>query len=142
MIDSLEISFEEKSERADREFLADNIDKFNRSRIGYDDYKPLNYFLRDENGVIVGGLLAETLWQWLHIDILWLEEKYRNQGLGRKLMLAAEQKAIERGCRFAFLDTWEFQAKEFYLKLGYEVFGELPNFPHGFSRYYLKKTLQ
>jgi GNAT superfamily N-acetyltransferase len=142
MIDSLKISFEKKSERADREFLADNIDKFNCSRVGYDDYKPLNHFLRDENGVIVGGLLAETLWQWLHIDILWLEEKYRNQGLGRKLMLAAEQKAIERGCQFAFLDTWEFQAKEFYLKLGYEVFGELPNFPNSHSRYFLKKTLQ
>jgi ribosomal protein S18 acetylase RimI-like enzyme len=142
MNDSLKTSFEEKSERDDRNFIADKIDGYNSSRVGYDDYKPLNYFLRDENNVIVGGLLAETLWEWLHIDILWLDEKYRNQGIGRELMLAAEQKAIERGCRFAFLDTWDFQAKEFYLKLGYEVFGELPNFPKSHSRYFMKKNLQ
>lgn len=142
MTDLLKISFEEKPERDDIKFVADKIDGFNCSRVGYDDFEPLNYFLRDENNVIVGGLLAATLWQWLHIDILWIEEKYRNQGYGQKLMLTSEQKAVERGCRFVFLDTWEFQAKEFYLKLGYEVFGELPNFPKDYSRYFLKKNLQ
>lgn len=141
MNNSPKISFEEKSSSEDRGFIADKIDGYNGSRVGYDDYKPLNFFLRDENDVIVGGLLAATLWQWLHVDILWLEEKYRNQGIGRKLMLAAEQKAFERGCRFTFLDTWDFQAKEFYLKLGYEVFGELPDFPVGHSRYFMKKNI-
>lgn len=138
----MKISFEEKPESDDIKFIANKIDEFNCSRVGFDDFEHLRYFLRDENNELVGGLLAITFWQWLHIDILWLDEKYRNQGFGRKLMLAAEQKAIERGCKFAFLDTWEFQAKEFYLKLGYEVFGELPNFPKGYSRYFLKKTLQ
>ena len=142
MIDSLKISFEENAERDDINFIANGIDVYNSSRVGYDDYKPLNLFLRDENNVIVGGMLAVTLWQWMHVDILWFEEKYRNQGFGRKLMSAAEQKATERGCKFAFLDTWDFQAKEFYLKLGYEIFGELPNFPNGHSRYFLKKNLQ
>lgn len=142
MVNSMKISFEENSDRADRQFIADNLDGFNRSRVGYDDYQPLNYFLRDEDNAIVGGLLASTLWHWLHIDILWLEEKYRNQGFGRQLLSAGEQKAIERGCRFAFLDTWEFQAKDFYLKFGYEVFGELKDFPNGHTRYFLKKNLR
>ena len=142
MLDSLKISFKENSSREDRGFIADRIDGYNSSRVGYDDYKALNFFLRDETGAIVGGLLAATLWQWLHVDILWLEETHRNQGIGRKLMQAAEQKAVERGCKFAFLDTWDFQAKEFYLKLGYEIFGELPNFPNEHSRYFMKKNLQ
>lgn len=138
----MKISFEEMPERGDIKFIADKIDEFNCSRVGYDDFEPLRFFLRNENDEIVGGLLAITLWQWLHVDILWLDEKYRNQGFGRKLIQTAEEKAIERGCRFAFLDTWEFQAKEFYLKLGYEVFGELPNFPKGYSRCFLKKNLR
>lgn len=142
MNDSPKISFEESPEREDIKFIADKIDEFNYSRVGYDDFEPLRIFLRDENNVIVGGLLAITLWQWLHVDVLWLEEKYRKQGFGQQLMQAAEQKAVERGCRFAFLDTWEFQAKDFYLKLGYEVFGELPDFPKNYSRYFLKKTLR
>jgi GNAT superfamily N-acetyltransferase len=142
MKDSLTISFEDNPERNDLEFIGKNIDEFNRVHVGYDDFKPLNYFLRDENNLLVGGLLAATYLQCLYVKILWLEEKYRNQGYGQKLLLAGEREAIKRGCKFAFLDTWEFQAPKFYLKLGYEVFGELTNFPNGHSRYYLKKNLQ
>ncbi|MGI9036467.1 MAG: GNAT family N-acetyltransferase [Pyrinomonadaceae bacterium] len=93
MIDSLKISFEEKPERDDIKFIANNIDKFNCSRIGYDDFKPLNYFLREENNALVGGLLAATLWQWLHIDILWLAEKYRNRGFRSEVTVSKRTKS-------------------------------------------------
>ena len=140
MNDSLTVSFEEKPKGDDLDFIRKNLREFNRSRVGDDDSEPLNYFLRDENSLLVGGLLAETYWQCLYVNILWLEEKYRNQGCGQKLLLAGEQEAIRRGSKFAYLDTWDFQAPRFYLKLGYEVFGEL-NFPTGYTRYFLKKNL-
>jgi GNAT superfamily N-acetyltransferase len=141
MDDSLKISFEKKPKRDDLEFIGRMIDKFNCSRVGYDDFESLNYFLRDENNLPVGGLLAATFWQWLYVKILWVDEKYRFQGYGQKLLLEGEGEAVRRGCKFAFLDTWEFQAPKFYLNLGYEIFGELNDFPQGHTRYFLKKNL-
>jgi hypothetical protein len=57
-------------------------------------------------------------------------------------MKMAEQEGLTRGCQSVFLDTHDFQALPFYQKLGYEIFGELEDFPPGHTRYYLKKRLQ
>jgi len=65
----------------------------------------------------------------------------RGKGVGTRLMQLAEQEAVARGCHSAWLDTHEFQAKGFYERLGYVPFGELPNYPHGFSRIFLQKSL-
>ena len=65
----------------------------------------------------------------------------RGQGLGSKLMLQAENEAALRGCHSAWLDTHKFQARGFYEKLGYEIFGELSDYPTGYSRYFMKKAL-
>jgi GNAT superfamily N-acetyltransferase len=123
------------------EFVTQQIIKFNSSRAGEGNYKPLVIFLRDSDNHVVGGLIGETYWQWLYVDVLWVHESFRGEGYGDALLAAAEQEAVKRGCQYAYLDTFSFQAPEFYQKRGYAVFGELPNFPQGYRRYFLKKEL-
>jgi len=90
---------------------------------------------------VVGGLKAQTHWGWLYVSQLWVAESHRAQGLGSKLLKSAEAEAIERQCRHSYLDTFSFQALGFYQKNGYQVFGELADFPKGKCRYFLKKDL-
>ena len=135
----IEIAVELKPDEI--EFVNQQILKFNSSRVGEGKYKLLVILLRDSGSHIVGGLLGETYWQWLHVDVLWVHESLRGKGYGDKLLAAAEQEAINRGCQYVYLDTFSFQAPEFYQKRGYVVFGELPNFPQGYKRYFLKKEL-
>ena len=78
-------------------------------------------------------------WNVLYIDILWVAEQYRKQGLGSILLKSVEQTAKEKGCYLVHLDTFDFQAKEFYEKHGYTLFGTLEDCPKGHCRYYLKK---
>ena len=115
--------------------------EFNRSQVGDDNHRALAIFLRDRQDTIIAGLTGGTYWGWLHIDILWVDEQIRGQGYGRKLLAAAEQEAARRGCQYTHLDTMSFQARGFYEKQGYVVFGELKDLPQGHRRYYLKKAL-
>ena len=80
-----------------------------------------------------------TQWNWLFIKLLWVSEELRGQGFGRALMSSAEQEALARGCTNIYLDTFSFQARDFYERLGYEVFGQLTDFPPGHKRYFLQK---
>jgi len=104
-------------------------------------YRKLSIFIRDEGGVVLGGLAGNTYWGWLYVSQLWLDEEIRSRGLGRRLLALAEEEAIRRGCRHAHLDTLDFQALQFYQKQGYVVFGVLDDLPPGHKRYFLKKAL-
>ncbi|MBE9098283.1 GNAT family N-acetyltransferase [Vacuolonema iberomarrocanum] len=128
--------------RDDIEFVVQQLLNFNKNRAGEGNYKPLAIFVRDVDDHIVGGLVGETYWQWLFVDVLWVQESLRGQGFGDVLLSTAEQEAMKRGCRHAYLDTFSFQAPAFYQKHGYVVFGELSDFPSGCSRFFLKKDLQ
>jgi GNAT superfamily N-acetyltransferase len=89
----------------------------------------------------VGGFVGETYWQWLYVDVLWVQESFRGEGYGDTLLATAEQEAVKRGCKYAYLDTFSFQAPDFYQERGYVIFGELIDFPQGYSRFFLKKDL-
>jgi len=82
-----------------------------------------------------------TVYGWLFTQLLVVPEHLRGGGIGKELMMQAEREAISRGCHSAWLDTFEFQARGFYEKLGYVSFGELQNYPIGFSRFFLQKSL-
>ena len=90
---------------------------------------------------LLGGLLGITFGDWLFIDVLWVHDSARNQGVGRLMMETAEQEARKRGCIGSHTDTFDFQAPGFYRNLGYTVFGELGPFAGGQTRYYLQKRL-
>ena len=110
--------------------------------VGTRDYRPIALALRSADGSLLGGLYGATMWKWLMVDGLWVAQQVRGRGLGRRVLLAAEATAIERGCRGSWLGTFDFQAREFYERLGYTVFAELPGFPPGHTHYHLQKVLK
>jgi GNAT superfamily N-acetyltransferase len=93
-------------------------------------------------GAIAGGLIGSTNWQWLYIEVLGIEEPYRGRGWGRALVERAETIALERGCHGAWVDTFTFQSPGFYEKLGYRLFGELPDYPNGHRRLFYFRELK
>lgn len=98
--------------------------------------------LTDKDGNIVAGIIAEMYcWNCVYVDILWVSESQRGKNLGSRLLLELEQDAKDKGAYLIHLDTFDFQAKEFYEKLGYEVFGILEDCPQNHTWYYLKKKL-
>lgn len=103
--------------------------------------RPLDIYLRDDQGELLGGLVASTYWNWLDIDDLWIHARLRRQGYGRQLLQMAEQEAMRRQCEHAYLKTFSFQARGFYEKLGYSVVGQLDDFPPGQMLYWLRKDL-
>ncbi len=117
--------------------------RFNEAKSGTPaNYRPLAIFVSDPHTKeIVGGLWGETYFGMLYIDMLFLPEPMRGVGLGRRLITQAEQEAIRRGCHGVWLDTFSWQARGFYEKLGYSVFGTLNDYPAGHERYFLTKTL-
>jgi len=105
------------------------------------DWEALCLAVRDGDGAVAGGLYGATSWGWLMIDGLWVDGALRGQGYGSRLLAEAEAIALRRGCRGAWLGTFDFQAREFYERHGYRVFAELPGFPAGHSHFHLKKDL-
>jgi GNAT superfamily N-acetyltransferase len=126
-----------------RRAIVEPLVRFNASQVGRPgDYRPLAIQVaHPETGEVLGGLWGETLYAHLHVDLLFVPEALRRTGIGRRLMIDAEEEAIRRGCRGAWLDTFSFQARGFYERLGYAVFGTIENYPPGHSRFFLKKTL-
>jgi GNAT superfamily N-acetyltransferase len=137
------IQLEEKPDQRDADFVFNALTEYNRQQVGHiDDHQRLALFIRDADQRIVGGLLGDFYWGWLYIAILWIDEKLRGQGYGQRLLEMAEAEAIGRGCHAVHLDTMSFQARPFYEKNGYTVFGQIDDMPIGHTRYFMKKSLR
>ena len=141
MGNDVRISSEPMAPDTDVQHVRDGLALYNVGRTGQDYWRPVKLFVRDETGLIRGGLTGDIWGGWLHIHILWLDESLRGAGLGRRLMEAAEAEARNAGCPYAHLDTHSFQATDFYKKLGYEEFGRLKNSPLGHEQLFLWKCL-
>ncbi|MEW2494077.1 GNAT family N-acetyltransferase [Streptomyces nodosus] len=103
---------------------------------------PLHIWALDPGGRLAGGLTGHTWAGWLHIAFLWVDERHRGAGLGTRLLTEAEHRAHEgRGCTAVRLETWDFQAPEFYRKQGYDVVCVIPDYPPGITEYTLTKRL-
>jgi GNAT superfamily N-acetyltransferase len=134
----------DKPDPSIRQAIARPLVAFNNSRASQpEDYRPLVMVLTDgDGGDILGGLWADTNFAHMHVDLLFVPETLRGLGLGRQMLLQAEQEAVVRGCRGAWLDTYNFQARGFYERLGYVVFGTLDDYPPGQSRIFLRKAFE
>ena len=127
---------------ADRKAILLPLIAFNESLAGPEGYAPVAVLIRDaDNGTTVGGLWGRIVNNWLFIELLFVPEPLRRSGLGTRIMRAAETWAAERQCVGVWLDTYSFQAPSFYAKLGYNIFGRLPDFPRGHERIFLRKLL-
>jgi len=136
------ISITDQPDPADVHAIEAGLTAFNLLHAPPENYQPLGAVVRDAGNRLVGGAVGNTWWGWLRIDILWVDEAARGTGLGKRLLQAAEEEAVRRGCHHVFLDTMSFQALPFYLRLGYTVFGQLDDLPVGHSRYFLQKSLR
>jgi ribosomal protein S18 acetylase RimI-like enzyme len=114
---------------------------YNRGHAGDPQREPLMLAAHRADGTLAAGLVGEFGWRWLHVDLLWVAEDQRGQGLGSKLLALAEDEARRRACVGIYLDSFDFQAPGFYRKLGYDVFGVLEDYPPGSRQTYFSKRL-
>lgn len=121
--------------------IGGGISEYNKQQAGDDKGQNLCFVLRTPENEVVGGVIGATYWDWFYLDLMWIREDLRGRGYGHRLLTLAEDEARKRGAKKAHLDTFSFQAPEFYKKHGYEVFGELQDFPPGHQRYFLSKQL-
>ena len=138
MDEELNIDYVEKPEWG---IIGPAISNYNKQQAGEDKAQTLCFVLRAPDEEIVGGVIGATYWDWLHVDLMWIKEEFRGRGYGHRLLTAAEDEARQRGAKNAYLDTFTFQAPGFYEKYGYQVFGELADFPTGHKRFFLTKQL-
>lgn len=126
----MEMTQEWKQEN--RDFIRKKLIEYNLSKLP-DEIKQLvnniHFILRDESGKIVGGITGDMVWYRLHIDFLWVDESIRGKGYGKELLDSMENFARENHCKLIQLDTFSFQAPDFYQKHGYEVIGVIEEFP-------------
>lgn len=117
------------------------IRSYNRSKREAAESEPLNLYVEDDSGELLAGLVAETFGNWLEIEYLFVKEDLRGQGIGSQLLQRAESEAKKRNCRFAFVNTYQFQAPAFYQKHGYKEVFTMKNYPYTGQRHYYQKEL-
>lgn len=131
------------SNSADINYVRNQMIKYNLKHFPDDlkgRYQEVNVLLRNADGQILGGIVGEICWNWLEIHYLFVDELFRKSGYGTKLLNEAEKIAKEKQCEFVKLDTLSFQALDFYLKQGYEVYGQIENAGRH-THYYMKKDI-
>lgn len=132
-----------ESNSADINYVRNQMIKYNLKHFPDDlkgRYEEVNLLLRNADGQILGGIVGEICWNWLEIHYLFVDEPFRKSGYGTKLLNEAEKIAKEKQCEFVKLDTLSFQALDFYIKQGYEVYGQIENAGRH-THYYMKKDI-
>ena len=141
MDEDYQIDYIEKPDNAVWGVIGGGIHQYNIDQAGDGHGKMLCYLLNGPDGEVVGGLIGETHWDWFYINLMFVRQDLRCRGYGSQLLALAEEEARKRGAENTYLDTFSFQAPDFYQKHGYQVFGELDDFPAGHQRFYLRKQL-
>jgi GNAT superfamily N-acetyltransferase len=123
-------------------FVLAGLRRFTARAVGVPDNHDFAILLtHPDTGEMVGGLWAQSRWGSFLVDILVVPDELRGQGIGTRLMQAAEVEARRRGCDHMWLDTYSFQARPFYERLGFSVFGQLDGPPPIYPRYFMRKLL-
>ena len=141
MDEEYSIVYVEKPEESAWGIIGQGLSKYNIEQAGDNEFQRLCFALQTPEKEIVGGVLGEVYWGWLYVDLLWIEEELRGRGYGHRLLTRVEDEARKFGAKHAYLDTFSFQVPDFYKQHGYQVFGELQDFPPGHQRYFMKKEL-
>lgn len=135
----------EQSTKEEYNMVDNGIVEYNLSKVPFTQepsFIPINRVVKGLNGEVLAGINSVLYgWDCLYVDVLWVKEEYRKEGYGSILLNEVEKIAKEKGCNLIHLDTFDFQAKDFYIKHGYEVFGVLDDCPIEHKRYYMKKNI-
>jgi GNAT superfamily N-acetyltransferase len=124
----------------DAQFVRQRLNEFNFNLVPHDNHETLNLIVRRQN-TLIAGLIGVTYWNWLYVELFWVDALERSHGLGTQILAKAEEIATQRGCKNAHLETHDFQSLAFYQKRGYVIFGKLEDLPEGHTKYYLRKHL-
>lgn len=140
----VEIIFENEPAADTRAAILEDLTAFNQAQTGgtYPPPRPFAFSVRDRQSKAArGGLIGRISYGWMYIELLSVAPDLRGQRLGETLMARAEAFAREHKCRGIWVDSYTFQAPGFYEKLGFSQFGEIADYPPGFSRHFLLKPL-
>jgi Acetyltransferases len=137
----MKFNITDKIKKQDEETIFSGLLEYNLARIEDRNPKDLGVYMEDEKGEMIAGLIGNTHGNWMTVKYLWVSEKLRGQNIGSQILKKAEETAKKRGCKYAFLDTFSFQAPEFYKKYGYKEQFVLEEYPVEGKRYYFTKNL-
>lgn len=115
------------------------IGQFNDQAAPLHEVKPLACVARSGGTTVMGGASGRRWGECAEIQQLWVAEHSRGLGVGSRLMDALETLARSHGCKSFFLETFSFQALDFYRKRGYNIAYENRLFPHGIVKYHMTK---
>ncbi|MDH6169920.1 GNAT superfamily N-acetyltransferase [Variovorax boronicumulans] len=122
--------------------LGRKLRHFNYGVVGeYPEQKYVRLNAKDDSGRLLGGLRGFVFLYWFTVDVLFVEEDARGAGLDSRLLAEGERQAMALGAKHAKLDTFEWQARPFYLKQGYEEYGRIDDYAAGFYLAHMKKAL-
>lgn len=141
----MNIEITTKPNASDAKAISKGIMDFNQLKVP--DLEPIEaevkffVFARNELSAVIGGVRATCFWNTMHIELLWLSEECRGKGIGKALIVSAENFAKEHNCEKVFVETTSWQAKPFYEKVGYKHIATLNDRPKGHASHYLTKDL-
>jgi GNAT superfamily N-acetyltransferase len=141
---TLQIDRIETRDLAAREAIFTALEEFTDAASGMPEpVQWLGLLLREPGSDrVVGGLWGMSYYRWLFVELLFVPASMRGQGLGTELMRQAESVARARGCHGIWLDTFSFQAPDFYERLGFDRFGTIDAYPLQHSRLFFQKRLE
>lgn len=141
----MKIELSESPPKSALDIISQGIESFNQGHmpdeVVFESDTRFAVIARNNEGEVLGGVRACAFWNYCIIELLWLQNEARGGGVGSKLVAEAEAYAKSKGFQYMRTETLDFQAKPFYEKLGYKVFGELPNHPAGHTTCLLTKVL-
>jgi len=131
--------------KPESEYIGNKLLEYNLSMKPLEQNEPfieINRCVKNIDGEVIGGILAiAALWHVLHIDTMWVKQEFRGNRIASKLLQDVEEYSTRLGCHISYLETYDFQAKEFYINNGYKIFGVLEDCPQGHKCYCLSKRL-
>lgn len=137
-----QINFEKNPKSEDLQILNDGIMEQAKHKKGMKQLDFFAFFIRDEDGKIMGGCAGDNMYGALFVGQLWVADKLRGKGYGTKLMQQAESLAKESGCHFMAVNTFDWEALDFYKKLGFYIEFERKGFDKNSIFYFLRKNLR
>jgi GNAT superfamily N-acetyltransferase len=122
--------------------IIDPLIAYNEALAGPRNKKEFAFSAHSATGEFAGGLLGFTHWNHFFVSAVFVDQRFRREGIGSELLRRAEALALEQGCDVIYLDTFDYQAPGFYEKLGFKVFGKLEDYPPGHQRFYFMKRIR
>lgn len=130
-----------QSTNEESHYVRNKLIEFNSQHVPNGRYEEMNLCMKNDSGEVIAGLNSAICWNWMEIDILWVHPDHRELGYGKRLLDEAEKIARAKSCSFLKLNTFSFQAPDFYKKYGYKVIAVIENAPHEHKHYYFIKEL-